>query len=108
MIKMQEKHMESIYSSYNIPIEEEDDKYTFSIQRPLHQILENVIIKEHGSLSRAIDKLKSVRYLLRLQWRVNNDRITGDVNYKMFLDLLSDTKMKRLNQENFNYIIRKL
>ena len=75
IIKTQEKHMEVIYSSYKTPIEEQEEKYTYSILRLLHhQLLENGIIKEHGPLIRAADKLKSVRYLLRLQWIVNNDQ----------------------------------
>ena len=67
MIETQEQHMEGIYSSYKTPIEEQEEKYTYSIIRPLYQLLENVIIKELGPLIRAEDKLKSVRYLLRLQ-----------------------------------------
>jgi hypothetical protein len=73
MIETQEKHMAGIYSSYKTPTEEQDDKYTYSILHPLHQILENVIIKDHRPVIKAVDKLNSVRYLLRLQWRVNND-----------------------------------
>jgi len=91
---------DGIYSSYKTPIEEQDDKYTYSILRPLHQIFENVIIKDHGPLIKSIDKLKSVRYLSRLQFRVNNDRITVDINCKMFLDFLSDTNVSRLEHEN--------
>jgi len=60
-----------------------------------------VIIKDHGPLIKATDKLKSEGYLLRLQWRVNNDQVTGDINYKMFLDLLSDTNVNRLEHKNF-------
>jgi len=40
MIETQEKHMASIYSSYKTPTEEQDDKYTYSILRLLHQILD--------------------------------------------------------------------
>ena len=59
MIETQEKHMAGIYSSYKTPTEEQDDKYAYSILRPLHQILKNVIIKDHGPLIKAEDKLKS-------------------------------------------------
>ena len=46
IIKTQEKHMEVIYSSYKTPIEEQEEKYTYSILRLLHhQLLENGIIK---------------------------------------------------------------
>ena len=93
MIETQEQHMEGIYSSYKPPIEEREENYPYSIICPLHQLLENV---------RAADKLKSVRYLLRLQWRVDNDQITDDANYKMFLELISNTKTNRLEQENID------
>ena len=44
MIETQMQHMEGIYSSYKTPIEEPGEKYTYSIIRPLHQLLENVNI----------------------------------------------------------------
>jgi hypothetical protein len=94
LIETQEKNMAGIYSSYKTPTEEQDDKYAYSILRPFHQILENVIIKDHGPMIKAENKVKSVRYLLRLQWGVNNNRITGNINYKMFLDSLNVDKLE--------------
>ena len=46
MIETQEQHMKGIYSSYKTAVEEQEEKYNYSIIRPLHQLLENVIIKE--------------------------------------------------------------
>jgi hypothetical protein len=64
MIETHGRHLQFVQ---DIPIEEQDDKYTYSIMRSLLEILENVIIKKHGQLIKATDKLKLVRFLLRLQ-----------------------------------------
>jgi len=38
-------------------------------------------------------KIKAIRLLMRLEWYLNNGSIRGSSNYKIFIEILQDTKI---------------
>ena len=74
------------------------DEYIYSMIKPLRDLLVNVIIKENCPFIEVNAKLKSIRLLMRLEWYMKSGNIRSTSNYKIFIDLLMNSKVLGENE----------
>ena len=66
--------------------------------KPLRDLLVNVIIKENCPFIEVNSNVKSIRMLMRLEWYMKSGIIKNTSNYKIFIDLLMNSKVLGENE----------